>query len=61
MKNRAPPKPISFVEDSVDSRPFVPQFAKKFLSNLTIFLFLLTKHDVNDIGDPSSLQDAYYA
>ena len=29
--------------------------------NLTIFLFLLTKHDVNDIADPSSLQDAYHA
>ena len=26
-------RPIIFVEDSVDSRPFVLQFAKKFLSN----------------------------
>ena len=29
--------------------------------NLTIFLFLLTKHDAYDIADPSSLQDAYHA
>ena len=29
--------------------------------NLTIFLFLLTKHDAYDIADPSSLLDAYHA
>ena len=29
--------------------------------NLTIFLFLLTKHDTYDIADPSSLHDAYHA
>ena len=29
--------------------------------NLTIFLFLLTKHDAYEIADPSSLHDAYHA
>ena len=29
--------------------------------NLTIFLFLLTKHDAHDIADPRSLQNAYSA
>ena len=32
-------RPIIFVEDSVDSRPFVLQFAKKFLSNYYSLIF----------------------
>ena len=54
--------PVTFTERQASQ--FNTKHVSLFLyraQNLTIFLFLLTKHDVNDIADPSSLQDAYHA
>ena len=59
LKSERPSDPItaSFLSRALDKEK--TSFSIFLLSSkLTIFLFLFSKHDTNDIADPSSMQDA---
>ena len=59
LKSERPSDPItaSFLSRALDKEK--TSFSIFLLSSkLTIFPFLLSKHDTNDIADPSSIQDA---
>ena len=61
LKSERPSDPItaSFLSRALDKEK--TSFSISLLSSkLTIFLFLFSKHDTNDIADTSSMQDACY-